>query len=270
MSGLRFVVFLNAFAPSEGLRTTVAKKFAGSNATLLFLGPAGIVEVNDTACTADAGRVAAFTGIGGLRALAGAPQPAHTTIDPTAAASDLFPGLSGLRGTRFGQPEPVAPRLYWRQAAAGSSNVHVLGRYAGGNKAAGQRPSLVSAELPAGYRAIFSGASALPATLLRVFARAAGVQSYADCSRHHDCTVHASGNALLIHAGGRSGARKLTLPEPLLVEDEAGASICDQPCEAFEVALNATESRLFYVRRGAAELGRGGGGQVLGAARLRI
>ena len=69
VSGLRFVVFLNAFAPSEGLRTTIAKKFAGSNATLLFLGPAGIVEVNDTACTADAGRVAAFTGIGGLRAL---------------------------------------------------------------------------------------------------------------------------------------------------------------------------------------------------------
>ena len=259
------MVFLNAFAPFAGLRTTIAKKFAGSNATLLFLGPAGIVDLNGTACTADAGRVAAFTGIGGLRALTGAPQPAHTTIDPTAAALDLFPGLSGLRGTRFGQPEPVAPRFYWRQAAAGSSNVHVLGRYAGGDRgaSAGQRPSLVSAELPAGYRAIFSGASALPAALLRVFARAAGVQSYADCSRHHDCTVHASGNALLIHAGGRSGARKLTLPEPLLVEDEAGASICDQPCEAFEVALNATESRLFYVRRGAAELGRGHGRQLL-------
>ena len=190
VSSLRFVVFLNAFAPSEVLRTAIAKKFTGSNTTLLFLGPAGIVEVNDTACTANAGRVATFTGIDGLQALAGAPQPAHTIIEPTAAASALFPGLSSLRGTRFGQPEPVAPRFHWQQPPGGSSTVtvHVLGRYAGADRGAtaGQQPSLVSAELLAGYRSIFSAASALPATLLRVIAQAAGVHSYADCSQHHD------------------------------------------------------------------------------------
>jgi hypothetical protein len=251
-SSLRFVVFLNAFAPSETLRAAIATKFAGSNATLLFLGPAGIIELNDTACTADAGRVSSFTGIDGLQALTGAPQPAHTTIEPAAAASALFPGLSDLRGARFGQPEPVAPRFYW-QAAAESSSVHVLGRYVstgerGRDVSAGQ-PSLVSAELLAGYRSIFSGASALPAALLRVFAEAAGVHSYADCSHNHDCTVHAAGNALLIHAGSRSGVRKITLPEPLLVEDETGTVVCSQPCETFDAVLNATESKLFYVRR---------------------
>jgi hypothetical protein len=187
-----------------------------------------------------------------LQALTGAPQPAHTTIEPAAAASALFPGLSDLRGARFGQPEPVAPRFYW-QAAAESSSVHVLGRYVstgerGRDVSAGQ-PSLVSAELLAGYRSIFSGASALPAALLRVFAEAAGVHSYADCSHNHDCTVHAAGNALLIHAGSRSGVRKITLPEPLLVEDETGTVVCSQPCETFDAVLNATESKLFYVRR---------------------
>jgi hypothetical protein len=253
VSRLRFVVFLNAFAPSEELRTTIAKKFTGSNATLLFLGPAGIIEMNDTACTADGGRVANFTGIDGLEALTGAPQPAYTKLEPTAAASALFPGLSDLRGTRFGQPEPVSPRFYWQTPAESSITVHVLGWYTVpgwdlDDVPEGQ-PSLVSAELLAGYRSIFSGASALPAALLRVIAQAAGVHSYADCSYDHDCSVHAAGNALLVHAGSRSGTRELFLPEPLLVEDETGALICERPCETFEVALNATESRLFYLRR---------------------
>ena len=115
----------------------------------------------------------------------------------------------------------------------------------------------MSAELLAGYRSIFSAASALPATLLRVIAQAAGVHSYADCSQHHDCTVFAAGNALLIHAGGRSGARRLTLPEPLLVEDETGQLICDRPCETFELVLTAAESRLLYVRRDATGLQEG-------------
>lgn len=257
VSSLRFVVFLNAFAPSEDMRSSIKKAFAGSNTTLLFLGPAGIIKlVNDTSCTADGGRVSTFTGIDGLRMLAGAPQPAHTTIEPAAAASALFPGLSDLRGTKFGQPEPVAPRFYM-QAPAESSTVHVLGVYAGSNVGASAGlPSLVSAELPAGYRSIFSGASALPATLLRVFAQAAGVHSYADCSQHHDCTVYAAGNALLIHAGSRSGARTITLPQPLLVEDETGVTICRQPCLKFEAALNATQSRLFYVRKAIRSLSR--------------
>jgi hypothetical protein len=35
----------------------------------------------------------------------------------------------------------------------------------------------------------------------------------------------------------------------LLVGDETAALIYDHPCKIFEVVLNATESRLFYLRR---------------------
>ena len=217
---------------------------------LLFLGPAGIINVEQTKCTADGSRVSTFTGIQGLQALTGAPVPAHTTVEPTVAASALFPGLSSLHGTQFGQPEPIAPRFYW-QATVDSSSVHVLGRYTGaGPEVPAGQPSLVSAELAAGYRSIFSGASALPSTLLRVLAQAAGVHSYADCAHpRHDCTVLAAGNALLIHAGSRSATRTIHLPEPLLVRDEMGATICREPCATYEVTLNATESRLFYLKK---------------------
>jgi hypothetical protein len=244
VSNVRFAVFLNAFAPSAAIRNSIAQKFARSNVSLLFLGPAGIVRLNDTSCTADGGRVGTFTGIDGLHALADAPQPAHTTIDPTAAASAQFPGLAALRGMRFGQQEPVAPRLSWKAPSTTSNHVQVLGRYTDTGK-----PSLLSVELPAGYRSIFSGASALPAALLRVLAQAAGVHSYADCTREHDCSVHASGNALLVHAGRRSATRTIYLPEPLLVEDEAGVTICGQPCVTFDIRLDRAESRLFFLRR---------------------
>eukprot|EP01051_Picozoa_sp_SAG22_P002389 SAG22_NODE_104_length_20159_cov_5.877517_28_plen_984_part_00 len=266
VSSLRFVVFLNAFAPSEAIRRSIAHKFARSNASLLFLGPAGIVQVNDTSCTADGDRVSAFTGIDGLHATSGAPLPVHTTIDPTAAASEQFSGLAGLRGIRFGQPEPVAPRFSWNSLrektnTESSSSVHVLGRYTDTG-----HPSLLSAELPAGYRSIFSGASALPAALLRVLAAAAGVHSYADCSQHHDCTVHAAGNALLIHAGSRSATRRIHLPEALLVEDETGATVCSQPCMTFDVRLEGAESRLFYVSTGTATPPDDGSNGPVGAA----
>ena len=46
--------------------------------------PRGVLRVADSS----------FTGIDGLQALTGALQPAHTTIEPAAAASALFPGLS--------------------------------------------------------------------------------------------------------------------------------------------------------------------------------
>ena len=244
VSNVRFAVFLNAFAPSSAIRASIAKKFARSNASLLFLGPAGIVQMNETSCTSNGDRVGAFTGINGLHALSAEPKPAYTTIDPTAAASEQFPGLAGLRGMRFGQPEPVAPLFSWTANSTASNLVQVLGRYADT-----RQPSLLSAKMPAGYQTIFSGASALPAALLRVLAQAAGVHSYADCTLKHDCSVHASGNALLVHAGSRSATRTIHLPEPLLVDDETGVTICGQPCVTFDVRLDRAESRLFYLHR---------------------
>ena len=98
---------------------------------------------------------------------------------------------------------------------------------------------------------IFSGASALPAPLLRVIAAASGVTLYADCSQpqQHDCTIHAAGNGLYIHAGSRAGVRHITLPEPMLVHDEEGQKVCATPCNSFDASLGPAESKLYYVRR---------------------
>jgi hypothetical protein len=47
----------------------------------------------------------------------------------------------------------------------------------------------------------------------------------------------------------RSGKRVITLPEPMLVTDEAGVQVCAEACTTFNVDLWAGESELFIIAR---------------------
>ena len=111
VSHIRLAIFLNAFAPTQSMRATILQTF--SNATLLFIGPAGLVDVTSDSCTADIARVSTFTGIPGItNEVQSRPTPAYTKLSAASAeVARVFPGLAQLDGLRFGQPEPSSPRL---------------------------------------------------------------------------------------------------------------------------------------------------------------
>ena len=117
---IRLAVFLNAFAPSASLRKTVVSSFA-PEATVLFIGPAGLVNVNatDGGCSTDPGLVATMVGIEGLVPGGAAPAPAVSTLDRdfTKATQASFPGILSLRGLQFGNPIPFSPLFYWSKDA---------------------------------------------------------------------------------------------------------------------------------------------------------
>ena len=94
-------------------------------------------------------------------------------------------------------------------------------------------PALVAKARQGGGHNIYSVANDMPSALLTTLARSAGVHIYCD---GEDCGVLASGNAVWVHAIGptdtttRPGKRVITLPEPLLVTDEAGVEVCAEAC----------------------------------------
>ena len=111
-------------------------------------------------------------------------------------------------------------------------------------------PALIAKARQGGGHNIYSAANDLPSALLTTLARSAGVHIYCN---GEDCGVLASGNAVWVHAIGptdtttRSGKRVITLPEPLLVTNEAGVKVCAEACGTFSVDLRAGESELFIV-----------------------
>ena len=283
-SQIRLAVFLNAFAPTVAQRASIRGAFGGSNATLLFIGPAGLVsamtaadggsirdasgvpqrqrtsQARSASCSTDNALVSELIGISGLRPRAGGAAAAMTTITSAAAASggrfaDVTRDLAGLT---FGNPVPFAPLFYWsgteeEEEGEGEVNaqldtkMEVLGQYAGTNL-----PSLVAAsETAHGYHVVYSGAPALPAALLRALARSAGVHLYTSDGAHATTdAIDAIGNGLHVHAGPTAGDRRIALPVPLLVEAEDGSAVCATPCVSFDARnMSAGESRLYYVTR---------------------
>lgn len=261
MRSIRLAVFLNAFAPSTAVRRAVKERFDGGGVSLLFLGPAGLVGANGTACVTNLSAVGGFTGIDGLRSGGATAEPAVTVITAEAQEAEQYlPGISALVNVSFGSRMPFSPLLHWDANLAkrkSTQTTHVLGRYNHSGL-----PSLVTTVLTgggreAGPRAFFSGSPSLPAALIRSIARGAGVHIYSHCrdenevitlAHHHKCDdVVARGDGLVIHAGNRSGARQVHLPAALRVVDEYETAVCEAPCTAFNVTLRAGESRLFHV-----------------------
>jgi hypothetical protein len=122
-------------------------------------------------------------------------------------------------------------------------------------------PALVAKARQGGGHNIYSAANDMPSALLTTLARSAGVHIYCD---GEDCGVLASGNTVWVHAIGptdtttRSGKRVITLPEPMLVTDEAGVQVCAEACTTFNVDLWAGESELFIIARPKATRGDDG------------
>lgn len=236
-------VFLNAFAPSQQLRDAIHRKFADSQITLVFLGPAGVVFADTAPCFTNYSGVSEFTGIRGLQAVA--PTNATTTVitEDALKVEALFPNISSLIGATFGSPEPFSPRM---QLVGSSDDVFVLGRYSDTGA-----PSLVGAK-SSGVVRIFSGSPSLPADLWKAIAVGAGVHIYSDCSHQHDCDVAAAKNGVLVHAGSRQGNRSIAFPRPLVVEDEVGNVLCDRnaPCSEVTTWLRSGESRVLFVNDG--------------------
>ena len=242
---IKLAIFLNVFAPSDALRRAIRERFDGTNATLLFLGPAGLVSLNNgTTCTTNPHSVSGFTGIARLRPFRAA-VPAVTVVEDGA-----FPEIEKLAGTSFGNPIPFAPVFYWDDGVSAPHGaepdppVTVLGRYSHGSRL----PSWVSSTAPGGYRVMVSGSPAMPAALLRAVAAGAGVHLYVDGAED---AVGAAGNGLMVHAGPHEGTRRVTLPKPLAVQDERGSVLCSvaEPCTQFSTgAMRRAETRLYFVQ----------------------
>eukprot|EP00037_Helgoeca_nana_P020753 m.207255 g.207255 ORF g.207255 m.207255 type:complete len:872 (-) comp25389_c0_seq1:248-2863(-) len=257
---LRLAIFLNAFAPSNAVRQAMRERLP-AHVSLLFLGPAGLVVVNQSVCVTNLSAVSDFIGIPGLRA--GTTDEAPMTLITAAAAkaaAPFMPEIGLLANVSFGSEMPFSPLMHWEQGEYEQVNVQVLGRYTHSNL-----PSLVTAEVgtsaegTAPRRVFFSGAPSLPAALIRSIARGAGVHVYTECREantvitlahgaQHNCDdVAAQGGGLMIHAGNRTGSREVWLPAAVRVVDEYGGKLCELPCTAFNVTLRAGESRLLFV-----------------------
>ena len=161
----------------------------------------------------------------------------------TAAEDAAFPGIRALNGTVYGEHGMTPLMSVTGTLAAGMT---VLGNYAGDTTKA----ALIAKGRAGGGHTIYSAANEVPSKLLAILARASGAHIFCD---GEDCDVQFGGNALMIHAIGpteettRSGVRVVTLPEPLLVTNEAGDKVCATACATFKVDLLAGNSELFIV-----------------------
>ena len=108
---------------------------------------------------------------------------------------------------------------------------------------------IAKARAGGGYN-VYSSSNQAPSALFNAFSRASGAHIYCDGA---DCGVQAQGNVIFIQAIGpttattRNGTRVVSLPQPLVVTNEAGTLVCAAACATFDVDLQAGYSALFFV-----------------------
>ena len=245
----KLAVLLNAHALPAALAEAIEAKLAARGTGLVWVYAAGVLDP-DTGAYDDAG-VARTTGIAGLRRFGGGPAPLTTALGK---------GNGKGTGSSYGSGCAVEPAYYYDETegeAGGSDAVEVLGRYAAGPLAG--KASLVRQRL-ATHTAVFSGSPALSAAAVRTLAAGAGVHLFLPATDdgtdgdgdgrygpYAGDSVDVAGPALFVHAGERSGVRKVSLPAPARVTGEHGEVVCATPCAGFEATLGNGTTSVFFL-----------------------
>ena len=231
---LRLLIFTNAFALSDALRSAVSR-LQGGERTLVWWYAPGIIALENS--TADAARISALVGIAGITRGAGAASLSTRWSENCSYGNATIEGLP---------PWHADPWFYLDEhAASAAASVEVLGRYVDGGAASLVRQSFAS------HTAVFSGAPGMPMEVMRALAKTAGVHLYVDAG---DDVVDGRGSCLMVHAGAtRHDERTVRLPHSVAsvamlspLTSEAVSVPCAQPCTSFQTPpLAPGASRLF-------------------------